>query len=154
LDAAIKGLAGPLRVRLTLDEAGMHQATTAPLSSNPPHWGYALSPTRTDSSDGLLQHKTNWRDLYEGEVARLKTDEVVFLNQRGELTEGARSNIFIRCGDVLLTPPLSSGLLPGIFRGELLESGAAREAVLTETDLSGDVYFGNSLRGFIRAVRV
>jgi branched-subunit amino acid aminotransferase/4-amino-4-deoxychorismate lyase len=55
---------------------------------------------------------------------------------------------------VLLTPPLSSGLLPGILRAELLESGAAEEAVLTQADLSGEVYFGNSLRGLIPAQKL
>ncbi len=109
------------------------------------------SPAVISSGDELLRHKTSWRELYDGEVARLKTDEVIFRNERGELTEGARSNIFIKRGGVLLTPPMSSGLLPGILRGELLESGAAREAALTEADLSGEVYFGNSLRGLIRA---
>jgi para-aminobenzoate synthetase/4-amino-4-deoxychorismate lyase len=153
LDEAVKGQAGPLRVRLTLDETGTHQATVAPLPPNPPQWSYSLSPTRTGSHDELLRHKTSWRELYEGEVARLKTDEVIFQNERGELTEGARSNIFIKRDGVLLTPPVSSGLLPGILRAELLESGAAKEAVLTEADLSGEVYFGNSLRGLIRAIR-
>jgi branched-subunit amino acid aminotransferase/4-amino-4-deoxychorismate lyase len=140
-------------VRLTLDEAGAHQATVAPLPPNPPHWRYAVSPARTDSGDELLRHKISWRELYDGEVARLKTDEVMFLNERGELTEGARSNIFIKRDGVLLTPPLSAGLLPGILRAELLESEVAREAVLNENDLSGEVYFGNSLRGLILARR-
>ncbi len=157
LTEAVKGQGGPLRLRLTLDEAGAFHARAAPLPANPPHWTWALSPARTDSSDALLRHKTSWRDQYESEVARLKTDEVIFQNERGELTEGARSNIFIRRGGVLLTPPLSSGLLPGILRAELLDSGAAREAVLTQADLTkasgaGEVYFGNSLRGLIPAV--
>lgn len=73
-------------------------------------------------------------------------------NEYCEITEGARSNIFIRRDGVLLTPPLSSGLLPGILRAELLESGKARVSVLTESDLSGEVYFGNSLRGLIPAI--
>ena len=156
LEQAVKGQNGPLRLRLTLDESGLHQATAAVLPANPPHWTYAVSPERMDSSDELLRHKTSWREIYDGEAARLKTDEVIFRNERGELTEGARSNIFIKRDDVLLTPPLSSGLLPGILRAELLESGAARGAILTEADLMdarGEVYFGNSLRGLIPAQR-
>jgi para-aminobenzoate synthetase / 4-amino-4-deoxychorismate lyase len=152
LDEAMRGHQSPLRLRLTLDESGLHKATAAPLPANPSHWTYVLSPERTDSSDELLRHKTNWRDLYEAEAARLKTDEAVFQNERGELTEGARSNVFVKRDGILLTPPLSSGLLPGILRAELLESGKAREAVLTEADLAGEVYFGNSLRGLIPAV--
>jgi len=152
LEQAVQSQEGPLRLRLTLDEAGLHRATAAPLPANPSHWTYALSPSRTRSSDELLRHKTDWRDLYDGEVARLKKDEVIFQNERGELTEGARSNIFIRRDGILLTPLLSSGLLPGILRAEFLETGAARESVLTEADLSGEVFFGNSLRGLIPAI--
>ncbi len=153
LEQAVAGRAGPLRVRLTLNEAGVHQAGAYDLPPNSSHWTYAVSPERTHSSDLLLRHKTSWRDLYESEVKRLGTDEVIFCNQRGELTEGARSNIFIRCDGVLLTPPLEAGVLDGRLRVELIAQGQAREAVLTPDDLKGEVYFGNSLRGLILAIR-
>ena len=156
LDAAVAGKAGPLRVRLALDEAGQFQSVAVPLPPNPAQWTYAISPERVYSGDELLRHKTSWRELYEGEVARLKTDEVLFLNERGELAEGARSNVFVRRKGVLLTPPLAAGLLPGRLREELLAKGEAVEATLTEADLQeaqGEVYFGNSLRGLVRAVR-
>ncbi|HWU55969.1 MAG TPA: aminotransferase class IV, partial [Rhizomicrobium sp.] len=126
-------------------------ATAHDLPPNPPHWTYAISPERTDSRDLFLRHKTNWREFYENEVKRLGTDEVIFLNERGEITEGARSNIFVVRGGVVLTPPLMSGLLDGRFRAEMLARGRAREAVLTQDDLKGEVWFGNSLRGLIPA---
>jgi branched-subunit amino acid aminotransferase/4-amino-4-deoxychorismate lyase len=140
-------------VRLTLDENGRLAATAQPLASNPPHWRFAVSPRAIHSADLLLGHKTGWRDLYDGEAARLKeecgADEVVFCNERGEVCEGARSNIFVARGGLLLTPPLASGLLPGVLRAQLLAQGRAREAVLTPGDLNGEVWFGNSLRGLI-----
>ena len=77
---------------------------------------------------------------------RACADEMIFRNERGELTEGARSNIFVRRAEHLLTPPLSAGLLPGVLRAELLDSGRCEEAVLTEDDLKAG-FFGNSLRG-------
>lgn len=153
LQEAVAGRNGPLRVRLTLDERGSHDATAHEVGPNPPHWTYAVSPQPTDSGDALLRHKTNWRELYESESKRLGTDEVIFCNERGELTEGARSNIFIRRGDVLLTPPLTAGVLDGRLRVELIAQGKAREAALTPGDLSGEVWFGNSLRGLILAKR-
>ena len=55
---------------------------------------------------------------------------------------------------LLLTPPLGAGVLPGILRADLIAQGRAREATLTPGDLDGTVYFGNSLRGLIRAQRV
>ncbi len=66
--------------------------------------------------------------------------------------EGSRSNIFVRRGAILFTPPVASGLLPGCLRTELLESGLCRKAVLPETELEDEVYFDNSLRGLVRDV--
>ncbi len=154
LNSAVAGKTGPRRVRLTLDEAGRHHATMHDLPSDPSHWTYAISPERSDSRDLFLRHKTNWRELYESEMKRLGTDEVIFLNERGELTEGARSNIFIARDGVLLTPPLTAGILDGRLRAELIAQGKARESVLTPDDLEDAAYFGNSLRGLIPAKRV
>jgi branched-subunit amino acid aminotransferase/4-amino-4-deoxychorismate lyase len=76
---------------------------------------------------------------------------VVFCNQKGEITEGARSNIFVQHGDILLTPPLEAGVLPGVLRSELIAEGKACEKRLKPEDLAGEVFFGNSLRGLIAA---
>ncbi len=149
LDAAVEGRAGPLRVRLTLDEAGRCEARAHELASNPPCWRYRISPDRSQSADLLLRHKTSWRALYDRDHPGC--DELLFCNERGELTEGARSNIFIRRDGLLLTPPLEAGLLPGVLRAELLAQGRAREATLTPEDLRGEVWLGNSLRGLIPA---
>ena len=149
LNQAVAGKTGPLRVRLTLGEDGQYDVVTAPLGENPPHWTYRISPQRVQSTDLLLRHKTNWRELYDGEAARLGSDEVIFLNERGEVTEGARSNIFVARDGVLLTPPLTAGVLPGCLRAELIAGGKAREAILFPDDLDNGLWFGNSLRGLI-----
>jgi len=158
LNAAVADAREPLRVRLTLDEQGAFAASAAALGAAPQAWRYALSPHRVSSTDQLLRHKTNWREFFDGEQARLaKTvgcDEALFLNERGELAEGSRSTIFVRRGASLLTPPLSCGLLDGVLRRELLEQGRCVETVLTPDDLAAadEVLLGNSLRGLIRAV--
>jgi len=145
----------PLRVRLTLDEHGQVEVSSAPLAPNPATWRYRLAEHALDSQDPLLRHKTDWRELHDAERERAARqsgcDEVLFRNERGELCEGSRSNLFIAIGDELLTPTASSGLLEGCLRRELLATGRCREAVLTPTDLSAasQVYFGNSLRGLI-----
>lgn len=151
LDHAVAGRSGPARVRLTLNEHGEHKAMAHDLPANPEHWIYSLFPECTDSADMLLRHKTSWRELYDR--AHPGVNELIFCNERGELTEGARSNIFIKRDGMLLTPPLDAGVLPGILRAELIALGKAREARLMPTDLDGEVWFGNSLRGLIRAVR-
>jgi para-aminobenzoate synthetase / 4-amino-4-deoxychorismate lyase len=155
LDEAVAGRrlrAGPLRVRLILDEEGAHRATAYDLLPDTPHWTFRLAAQSTNSADALLRHKTSWREPYD--QPHPDCDELIFCNERGELTEGARSNIFVPRGDVLLTPPLQAGLLPGVLRAELIEQGRAKEAVLTPHDLDSEVYFGNSLRGLVRGLRV
>ena len=148
----------PLRVRLTLDEQGAVEVTSEPCQAAT-HWRYVLSAGRVASTDTLLRHKTDWRDLYDSErqqAAEAGCDEVIFLNERDELCEGSRSNLFLSSGGVLVTPASSSGLLDGCLRRELLAAGRCREAVLTVADLATaeEVYFGNSLHGLVPAVPV
>ena len=144
-----------LRVRLTLDERGKFTCTVAPLGPASATWTYAISPLLVSSSDALARHKTNWRDLYDREYARLTKafgcNEVLFLNERGEVVEGSRTNVFIARDGKLLTPPLSAGALDGCLRRALMDEGRCEEATLLPGDLKGDVYLGNSLRGLMRA---
>ena len=148
-----------LRVRLLLTESGGVTVTSTVLGPKAPAavMRYVLSPTRLDSRDAFLFHKTTRREVYDSEWAHfsetLGSDEVVYVNERDELAEGSRTNIFIERDGVLLTPMLSGGLLPGVLRAELLAAGRAREAVLTVEDLLSPnvVYLGNSVRGLVRA---
>jgi len=155
LNDAIAEAKTDLRVRLTLDERGKFTCTVAPLGPASVTWTYAISPLLCSSSDALARHKTNWRDLYDGEYARLTKafgcNEVLFLNERGEVVEGSRTNVFIASGGKLLTPPLSAGALDGCLRRALMDEGRCEEATLLPGDLTGDVYLGNSLRGLMRA---
>ncbi len=74
------------------------------------------------------------------------------MNEKGELTEGARSNLFIEKDGQLLTPHLDAGLLNGVLRQRLLRTGKAVEMRLGPDDLlSADALFmGNGLRGLLR----
>ena len=58
-------------------------------------------------------------------------DEVVLLNERGEVSECASANIFAAQGARVWTPPLDSGCLPGVTR-ELLLTEVRAEAILVE----------------------
>ena len=87
--------------------------------------------------------------LYKEAIAQ-GYDDIFFLNERNELTEGAISNIFLRKGSQLLTPPLTCGVLPGIYRRHILETNPnAEEKVLTLEDLhaADTIYICNSVRG-------
>ncbi|MBU0484925.1 MAG: aminodeoxychorismate synthase component I [Proteobacteria bacterium] len=125
-----------------------------------------LSNQRTDSSSLFLYHKTTCRQLFDRQREQAVQDgfvEVVFCNEKGEVTEGSITNIFARKGDVLYTPPLTSGLLAGVFRQYLLagcpgsagndeEKIKVKESVLTIDDLKNAdaLYVGNSVRGLVR----
>jgi 4-amino-4-deoxychorismate lyase len=142
-----------LRVRLVLKRGGGFEVSATPFGADPPEkiWRVAVALTKRDSRDALLRHKTTRRAHYEDALAACGADEVIFLNERGEVCEGARTNLFVERGGVLLTPPVSSGLLPGVFRAKLLEERRAREAVLRLADLDGRFFIGNALRGLLPA---
>lgn len=144
------------RLRLRLQEDGTLVAEAHATSQRVEPLRFLVSGRRVSSSDPLNRHKTDWRDAYEEEYAWANArgaDEAILLNERGEICEGTRTNVFIERGGRLLTPPLSSGALGGCLRAELLASGQCEEAVLTMTDLqhADRIFLGNSLRGLIRA---
>ncbi|WP_247217112.1 aminotransferase class IV family protein [Shinella oryzae] len=147
-----------LRVRLELFANGRIDVQTAAFAPLPADtvWRVKLATTRLASDDPLLRHKTSRRGLYTAARAEFpagEADEVILLNERGELCEGTITSLFLDDGSgILKTPPLASGLLAGVLREELLESGRAVETVLRPEDIEkGDVLVGNSLRGLIRA---
>ncbi|QGM45350.1 aminotransferase class IV family protein [Methylocystis heyeri] len=143
-----------LRVRLVLQQGGALEVGAVAIEPVPPQtvWRVAVARARFDSGQPLLGHKTTRRELYESELAASGADEVLFLNERDEVCEGARANVFLERGGKLLTPPLSCGLLPGTLRANLLREGRAKEAVLRLSDFEGaDFFMGNSVRGLVRA---
>ncbi|HQR58298.1 MAG TPA: aminodeoxychorismate synthase component I, partial [Azonexus sp.] len=146
---------GIWRVRVMLAKNGDLAAQCFPLADEPGGIRYArLAATLIDSGDPLRGHKTSERGVYDDALRSLPADstvfDLVFLNERGEVAEGARSNVFVERAGQLLTPPLESGALPGVLRAALLASGEACEAVLWPEDLQhGFWLLGNALRGLI-----
>jgi para-aminobenzoate synthetase/4-amino-4-deoxychorismate lyase len=110
-----------------------------------------LAPLPVASSDFRLRHKTTDRAFYDQARGAENADEVVFVDKAGFLTEGTFTNIFVARDGLLLTPPESRGLLPGILRASLLASGKAREAELRGDDLQNGFFIGNAVRGLIPA---
>jgi para-aminobenzoate synthetase/4-amino-4-deoxychorismate lyase len=150
------GRQGLFRVRLTLAHDGTCRVSSAPLLvEDGRHWQVVLASEVLDAGDYLLCHKTTARSRYDRELAALagRPDvfDAIFLNTRGEVCEGARSNVFIERDGVLLTPPLACGLLPGVMRRQLIESGRAVEQVLRLEDLRAApaLYVANALRGLL-----
>lgn len=149
-----------LRVRLVLSRDAAIETNITPIAPVPPTtiWHVALAQKRFRADDPMLRHKTTRRALYEDELMQATerdgVDEVLFLNERDEICEGARVNLFVPRGDRLITPPLSCGLLPGTLRARLIAEGRAIEAALTLKDLPPQFYLGNSVRGLVRATLI
>jgi para-aminobenzoate synthetase/4-amino-4-deoxychorismate lyase len=149
------------RVRLLLDRNGrmhiIHQPLTQPDKGRIGR--VRISNERTDLADPMLFHKTTRRELYARafeQAQREGLDDLLFFNQRGELTEGAISSVFVEKDGKLLTPPIDCGLLPGVYRRHLLETRTkVEERILREDDLRNvdAVYLANAVRG-LRRVQV
>ena len=147
---------GVFRVRLTLAHDGGCRLVVSPLLGDQQQaWRVVLATEVLPDDDYLRRHKTTARALYDRTLAALAARptvfDAIFFNSRGEVCEGARSNVFVERQGVLLTPPLTCGLLPGVLRRTLLDSGRAVEQVLRREDLlqGAAVYVGNALRGLL-----
>lgn len=157
LKAAVEG-DSPLRVRLTMTFRGKIEVIAAPFEpqSEDTVWRLRIAETRLKSDDSLYRHKTSRREPYEAARAEFKpeeADEVLLLNERGEVCEGTITNLFAEVEEgQFVTPALSSGLLPGVLRADLIRERKAKSEVLRPEDLKyRKLYVGNSLRGLIRA---
>lgn len=153
LQAIAPTLEGKQKVRLLLFKDGSISCESSPIADTVQEATASFAKSAVDSADPFLYHKTSLRRLYTEELAaRPDLTEVIFLNQRGEVTEGANSNVVVLVEGELVTPPIESGLLPGVFRGELLASGEIKERVLTRRDLeeAQEIYLINSVRKWRR----
>lgn len=152
-------LEAPAKVRLLVSRSGASALETAPLPATPTEpVRVAALPHPLDPSDWRLMHKTSDRGFYEDAAAAaraLGAEEALLVRGDGLVTEGSYTCVFIEGPDgVLLTPPTSLGLLPGVLRGSLIAEGKAREAELTLDDMAGGFWIGNAVRGLVRAVLV
>ncbi|RSC13375.1 MULTISPECIES: chorismate-binding protein [Burkholderia cepacia complex] len=155
---------GAYRMKLTLAKDGTIEIVAAPLKPLPAGpvgvllaAAHGFAPTR--ASDALLLHKTTRRAEYDRAwqaAEALGGFDMLFVNERGEVTEGGRSNLFVKLDGQWVTPPLASGVLPGVMRGVLLDDPVfgAVERVVTRDDLARaqGLLLTNALRGALDAV--
>ncbi|MFN7941920.1 MAG: aminodeoxychorismate synthase component I [Thermoanaerobaculia bacterium] len=153
--AALPRAAHRLRLRLAPD--GAFAVEVEEWTARPRIWTVALAHRRVDSGDRFLFHKTTRRAVYDAALAAAPPgiDEVLLVNERGELTEGTRTNLVLEIDGRRLTPRLEAGLLPGVARGRLLAAGRIAEATLAPSDLARAtrVWLVSSLRGILPARR-
>ena len=147
------------RLRLSLAGDGAHTAILQPLPSQTDgSQPVAVAPSPVSSQDPTLAHKTNQRQVYKRARVEVTSAcgegvEPLLVNERGEITETDIANIVYQLDGQNYTPPTRCGLLPGVLRESLLESGELQERVLLAEDLASieSLYLINDLRGWRKA---
>ncbi|MDB5991905.1 MAG: putative para-aminobenzoate synthase (Aminodeoxychorismate synthase) PabB [Herbaspirillum sp.] len=161
LQSACNALAdeAPHRLRLTLAQNGDITLSAAALQALPEPVRLFIAADRKESGDFFSAHKTSVRAAYDRawqDAEKRGGFDQLFLNQDGNVTEGGRSNIFVRLRDRWYTPPLQAGVLPGVMRAELLgdPAWAVQERDLSLEDLRNaqQIVVCNALRGALQAV--
>lgn len=147
---------GVYRLRLALNKTGELAGRCTPLAPEPEGQRLLLlADTPVCAGDPLRRHKTTARYCYDAALAKVaarpEVFDVLFMNEQGQVAEGARSNVFARIDGAWLTPPVACGALPGVLRAGLLATGEVREAVLSLEDLrqATEIRCGNALRGWV-----
>lgn len=112
----------------------------------------------------MSAYKTTSRmawDLAREQALAAGVDEALLVSSTGELLEGSASNLFVVRGGEVVTPPLSSRVLPGVTRAMTLElcaelGIAAREARLEPADLdtADELFVTNSVQEILPVARI
>lgn len=140
-------------LRILLDKEGVlevQELPFEPIKTNK----VTISKTQTNSKEPLLYHKTTYRPWYDEAMNKIKEGLIfdeIFFNEKGELTEGARSNVVLGVNGELFTPSVKCGLLNGVLRQKLLNEGKIKEKILYCEDLerADKIYCINSVRGIV-----
>jgi len=158
LEKAVAGYLDPLRVRLTVGRDGS-VSTSSTVADEPflglPGHGAALrvavSTEPIATSDVFLFHKTTNRAAYDRRLRpHADVDDVLLVNDRGEVTESTIGNVAVRLGDRWWTPPVDAGCLGGTYRAALLRDGVLGERPISvgEVATADEVAVINSVRGW------
>jgi para-aminobenzoate synthetase / 4-amino-4-deoxychorismate lyase len=158
LDTFASGRHGAWRVRLLVAADGAPRVEGVPVPARPDRGlDVRLVLDAVDSADVFLYHKTTERAVYDAARRRhADADEVLLVNERGEVTELATGNFVVELAGTLVTPPRTSGLLAGVFRDALLAAGRIVERTVRPADLrqASRCWLINSVREWVPIARV
>jgi para-aminobenzoate synthetase / 4-amino-4-deoxychorismate lyase len=167
LDALDRALAnhasGTSKVRIVLASDASVEVSVEPLAPLETALGsrpwVTFSREAIDSASCFRRHKTTVRELYDrdyGACVAAGGYDVLFLNERGEVAEASRHNVFIEKDGCFLTPPLAAGALAGIARQGVLDDPRfkAAEATMSTQDVraADRIWLTNSVRGLVEVV--
>lgn len=143
------------RVRLLMDVTGRIDLSAVPLDRSPAPRRVVLAAQRLElTANPFVRYKTTHRALYEQArqaalAATPAAEDVLLVNEHGEVTESTIANVVVDLNGTWVTPPRAAGLLPGVFREHLLATRRIVEARVWPADLrtARAIYLANSVRG-------
>ena len=148
------------KIKLLLNKWGEIKIEISDLLESVDKVSVIISQNKISSIDRFRHFKTTNRKLYEKEYESYKSKglyEVLYLNEKNELVEGSRSNIFLKKDTQWFTPALNSGALPGIYRKYFIENNinTSEKNIRMEDLLNADgLLLTNALRGEIKVNKV
>lgn len=137
------------KLRLIVFNTGEFQMETSPLLNTEKPKFVRFSDVPIQKENIFVYHKTTNRDVLKSIQEKNKdVYDIILWNEKGEITEFTNGNIILELKGKLLTPPVSSGLLPGTFRQLLINQNKISEAILTKDDViqASRIWFINSVR--------
>ncbi len=144
------------RVRLMVNGLGRISVESAALAPLTTPANVVLSPLSKFSQDIWLRHKTTQREEYDRAWQRAEQQgafDMLFCNERGELTEGGRSNLLVKMEGRWYTPPLSAGVLPGVMRSVVMDDPSwqvtERNMRPEQLSIAQEIAVCSSLRGVL-----
>lgn len=140
------------KIRLLTDKWGNIQISSSPVSSVPAKVEIIISNKKINSQNQFQYFKTTNRGFYNNQRQKYvkgKIWEVIFPNEKNQLAEGTITNIFVMKNGKWFTPPLSCGVLNGIYRDIFIKKYNALEKILFEKDLysSEKIVLTNAVAG-------
>lgn len=146
---AKENTSGSFKIRLMLWKDGSVETDNSRIETSASPRRVALASQPVDSSDRFLFHKTTRRDFYTAQLAaRPDCDDIIFWNEKGEVTESSIANVLVMLDEQLVTPPAACGLLAGTLRAQLLAEGKIKERVvrIEELQTAAEFFLINSVR--------
>ena len=139
LEKAVNAQKGVKKVRMLMFKDGRIQVQLSSIDVNVLKQSYQvkLAEQPIDSRDIYLFHKTTQRNIYRSFTDRYpEFDDVLLINEKGELTESCIANLVVEIDGIKYTPPVTCGLLNGTYRQYLIENKELYEKVIDKNTLA------------------
>jgi para-aminobenzoate synthetase / 4-amino-4-deoxychorismate lyase len=140
------------KIKVVLNKLGKINSVIEEISPLNEEIKVIISPNTVTSKNRFQYFKTTNRELYDEEYKAYSSEgyfDVIYVNEKNQIAEGAITNIYIKRNGMLYTPPLESGILPGVYRKYFLRKNIniKEEPVYKDDMLAADeIILTNSVR--------